>query len=137
MAEGFALEIQKGIRAALVANSDVTALVSTRIYDEPPHDVTFPYVRFGTIVPRAFDTDGSIGASVNLNIEAYSRETGRVEAARIAEAIRAALHRQESSVSVTNHNLIELICETYIVDQDNEGRGYDANIVFSAIIETA
>lgn len=137
MAEGFALELQKGIRAALVADSGVTALVSTRIYDEPPHNVTFPFIRFGSIIPRASDTDGSLGADVTLNIEAYSRETGRVEAARIAEAVRTALHRQESAVSLTGHNLIELICETYVVDQDSEGRGHDANIVFTAMIETA
>ena len=39
MADGFALALQKGIRAALVANAGVTALVSTRVYDEPPQDV--------------------------------------------------------------------------------------------------
>ena len=42
MSNSFALELQKGIRAALVADSGVTALVSTRIYDEPPQNVTYP-----------------------------------------------------------------------------------------------
>ena len=39
MSNSFALELQKGIRAALVADSGVTALVSARIYDEPPQNV--------------------------------------------------------------------------------------------------
>ena len=36
MSSGFALELQKGLRAALVADSSLTALVAARVYDEPP-----------------------------------------------------------------------------------------------------
>ena len=134
---GFALELQKGIFAALTANSGVTSLVSTRVYDEPPDKVTYPYVRFGTIEPRTNDTDQSTGAAVALNLEVYSQATGRVQATQIAEAIRAALHRSEAAVTLANFNLIELICETYLVDRDTGGRGYSANVVFSALIQTA
>jgi hypothetical protein len=137
MANGFALELQKGLRAALVADSDVTALVSTRIYDEPPQAVTYPFVRFGDIVPRAADTDGRLGMEITLSFHAFSRTTGRVQAAQIAEAIRESLHRKETTVSLTGFNLIELLCDTYFVDQDNEGRGHEAKIVFSAILEAA
>ena len=81
----FALESQKGVRAALVAESNITSLVSTRIYDEPPQNVTYPFVRFGDIQPRSMDTDGSTGAEVTFNVEGYSQTTGRVEATQIAE----------------------------------------------------
>lgn len=83
------------------------------------------------------DTDGSTGADVTFNIEAYSQTTGRVEATQIAEAVRTALHRQEGSVSLTGFNLIEMRCETYVVDRDREGRGHNANIIFTALMETA
>ena len=135
MSNSFALELQKGIRAALVANSGVTALVSTRVYDEPPQNVTYPFVRFGDIQPRSADTDGSTGAEVTFNVETYSQTTGRVEATQIAEAIRTALHRSEGSVTLAGFNLIELRCETYVVDR--EGRGHNGNVIFSAILETA
>ena len=46
MADGYALATQVGVLAALKANSGVTSLVSNRIYDEPPQDVVFPYLRF-------------------------------------------------------------------------------------------
>jgi hypothetical protein len=46
MADGFALALQKGLRAALIADAGVAALVGSRIYDEPPQNVTFPYLRF-------------------------------------------------------------------------------------------
>ena len=137
MSNSFALELQKGVRAALVANSSLTALVAARVYDEPPQNVTYPFVRFGDIQPRSMDTDGSTGADITFNIEGYSQTTGRVEATQIAEAVRTALHRQEGSVSLTGFNLIEMRCETYVVDRDREGRGHNANIIFTALMETA
>ena len=73
MADGFALALQKGIRAALAANAGVTAIVGTRIYDEPPQNVTFPYIRFGDIEPSAFDTDTIEGSLAGISIEAHSR----------------------------------------------------------------
>lgn len=137
MSDGFALELQKGIRAALVADSSITDIVSTRIYDEAPQSPTYPFIKFGSIEPQADDTDGSTGADVSLTLMAFSRETGRVQASRIAEAVRAALHRQEEAVSLTGFHLIELICETYFVDQENDERGHIATIILSANIQTA
>ena len=34
-------------------------------------------------------------------------------------------------------NIIDLRCETYVVERDREGRGYNGNIFFSAMLETA
>ena len=136
MADGFALALQKGIRAALVADSGVTSLVSTRVYDEPPQDVTFPYLRFGDINPDVFDTDTTEGSLVALSLEAHSRSaSGRVEAVQIVEAVKEALHRQEASVTVQGHTLVELIFQTYSVTRDNEGRGYTAVIALQAMLE--
>ena len=136
MADGFALAIQKGLRAALAADADITALVAGRIYDEPPQPASFPYVRFGNINPNAFDTDTVLGALVDISIEAHSRSaSGRVEATQIAEAVRAALHRQEASVIVAGHTLVELIFEAISVTRDSEGRGYTAVILLQAMLE--
>lgn len=136
MADGFSLALQKGLRAALVADAGVTALVSTRVYDEPPQDVVFPYIRFGGIDTTSFDTDTTEGAEIAVSFECHSRSpSGRVEAARVAEAIKSALHRQEAAVTVTGYNLVELIFETYSVTRDNEGRGYTAIVALQAMLE--
>ena len=137
MSDGFALALQKGIRAALVANSEVTSYVSGRVFDEPPTSVTYPFIRFGNITPNADDTDGSIGAEVSMNIEAFSQATGRVEATQVAEAVRAALHRSESSVTVTGFNLIELRCDQYVVTRNSDDRGHTASVIITAMLETA
>lgn len=136
MADGFSLALQKGLRATLAANSGVTSIVSTRIYDEPPQNVTFPYIRFGDIEPSAFDTDTTEGSLVSVSIEAHSRSaSGRVEAAQMVEAVKEALHRQEASVTVAGHTLVELIFQTFSVTRDGEGRGYTAVIALQAMLE--
>lgn len=138
MADGFLLALQKGVRAALVADAGVTALIGQRLYDEPPQGVTFPYARFGNIEPVAFDTDTKEGSLVQFSIEAHSRSaSGRVEAAQIAEAVKAALHRKETSVTVAGHTLVELIFDTISVTRDNEGRGYTAIVSLQAMLEAA
>ena len=138
MADGFALAMQKGLRAALAANAGVAALVGARIYDEPPQNVVFPYLRMVDINPDAFDTDTTEGAEISISVEAYSRSaSGRVEAAQMAEAVRAALHRQETSLTVSGFTLVELIFQTFNVTRDADGRGYTAVIVFQATLETA
>jgi hypothetical protein len=138
MADGYALATQVGVLAALKANSGVTDLVSTRIYDEPPQDVVFPYLRFNTIQPNAFDTDTAQGALVDISLEAHSRSaSGRVEATQIAEAVQAALHRQETSVTVVGYTLVELIFSAISVTRDSEGRGYTAVIALQAMLDTA
>ena len=136
MADDFALALQKGLRSAMVANSGITSIVSTRVYDEPPQDVTFPYARFGDITPSAFDTDAVQGSLVSIGIEAHSRSaSGRVEAVQIVEAIKDALHRNESAVTVIGFSLVELIFQTYSVTRDAGGRGYTAVIALQAMLD--
>lgn len=136
MADGFLLSAQVGIRAALAANAGVASIVSGRIYDEPPQDVAFPYLRFNEITPTSFDTDTLEGAEVLISLEAHSRSaSGRVEAAQIAEAVRAALHRKETLVTVAGFVLVELIYLTLSVTRDADGRGYTAIILLQATLE--
>ena len=138
MADGYGLALQKGLRAALVANSGVTNLVSTRVYDEPPQNVTFPYLMFNTIQPNAFDTDTAQGALVDISLEAHSRSaSGRVECMQVVEAVKEALHRQEAAVTVTGFTLVELIFEAFSATRDNEGRGFTAVISLQAMLDTA
>ena len=137
MADGFGLALQKGIRTRLINYSDLTALISTRVYDEPPADVVFPYLRFVEVQPRIFDVDDKTGARVDLTMRAHSRSaSGRVEATQVVEAVRTALHRQEASVTTTGFNLIELIFDDYFAERDADGRGYTAYISFNVMMET-
>lgn len=131
----FSLPLQAGLRAALVADANVTALVGQRIYDEPPEGVVFPYIRFGDFEPTSEDTDTTEGAFVNFGIEVHSRPgAGRVECASITETVREALHRQEEAVSVAG--LVELIWLTHAVTRASDGASYVGTLAFRALIES-
>lgn len=137
MADGYALATQVAIIAALKANAGVTALVGQRIYDEPPSGVTYPYIQISSIEPAAWDTDSVEGATVQIGLHAHSRTAqGRVEVTRIAEAVQAALHRNEAALTVAGYNLIEMIFQTFVADRDPEGRGFTVRMAFQALLET-
>ena len=67
-------------------------------------------------------------------MEAYSQPR-RVEATQIAEAY-AMLCIDRKALTLSGINVLELRCETYVVDRDREGRGHNGNIIFSAMLET-
>lgn len=136
MADGFGLALQKGLVAALKADSGVTALVSTRIYDDPPQDVTFPYVRIGDIQEVPADTLCDVGSEVIVDIRAYSRpNSGKVEVSRVSAAIFDALHRQEAAVTVASYALIELRRDAMTTRRGADGRTWESVSVFRAMLE--
>lgn len=78
----------------LAAASDVTDLVSTRIYPElAPENVTLPYVVFSVIstIPSDIKDGGSPIDRVNVQLDIYASTT--VERDSIGEATRTALDR--------------------------------------------
>lgn len=138
MADGYALATQAALVATLRADAGVSALVGSRVYDEPPHGVTFPYIRIDDISPSPFDTTCTEGAEVQIGLEVHSRATqGRVEAVAIAEAVQAALHRNEAAISVSGFSLIESIFQTYVTSRDPEGRGYTSRMAFQFTLEAS
>ena len=118
--------------------SCVIDLDPARIYVEQPQKVTFPYLKFNTIRPNAFDAATAHGALVDISLEAHSRSaSGRVECMQVVEAVKEALHRQEAAVTVTGFTLVELIFEAFSASRDNEGRGFTAVISLQAMLDTA
>lgn len=135
MADGYGLALQKGLVAALRADAGVTALVSTRVYDDPPQDVTFPYVRIGDIQEQPYDTQTQTGAEPIVDIRVYSRpNAGKVEASRVSAAIYDALHRQEASVTVAGFTLIELRRDALSTRRQSDGRTWESVSVFRALL---
>ena len=132
-----ALDLQKSVRAVLVADTTIAGLVGARIYDEPPQDPTFPYIRFGEIMERPMDTDSEQAASITMDVEAYSRpKAGRVECQKIIDAIRAALHRKESAVELDGAGEVTLcVAREHRVIRTPDGRTYFGLIIFDWIVD--
>jgi len=135
MPDGYAVELQKALVAALRDDSGVTGRVSTRIYDHVPQGVTRPYLQIGGIIPRPLRTDGKAAASMTFGIEAHSRpvKSGRVEATRCIEAVVAAL--DEVPMTVTGFTPVLVQWLTQDVTKDDDGESYTAIAVFQVILD--
>jgi hypothetical protein len=118
-----------GLRAALIADAAVAALVADRVVDEPAPAIQFPYVRFGQITPVPDDTDGAEGARITVGLVVHSRpEMGRVEAAQICEAMKSALHRRPEVVPVPGFAVSDLEVQAWVVDRAGDGATYQGRL---------
>ncbi len=87
------------VRAHLVADPTVSALVGTRVYPLVlPQGVAYPAIRYQRIdTPRTYSKAGYEGDSrPRLQIDCWA--TGYMDAKRLAEAVRAAMERYPHAV---------------------------------------
>jgi hypothetical protein len=90
---GETLSIEAALRALMIANTDVLAIVSTRIYPNlAPQNATFPLIIFQRIasVHDSYMLSASGFVSVNIQVDAYAETYS--ESKELADAIRVALH---------------------------------------------
>lgn len=136
MADGPDLALQVALVAALKANAGVASLVGARVYDEPPQHVIFPYVRIGMMDLRPLRLSDCTDEDIMFSIEAHSRPVaGRVEAGRIANAVRVAL--DGATPSVTGYTLDWIDWQTQAVTRATDGKSYIATIAFEAALSAA
>lgn len=136
MADSYALALQKGVVAALKADAGVSALVGTRVYDEPPQDPVRPYIRIGNIEPRPLRTACGQASQTVFSLECYSRPfAGRVECTKVAEAAVEALDEQHAAITVDGFNLVYLFWVTQTVGRDTDGESYTGIVAFEALLD--
>ncbi len=136
MADGYALELQKALVAALKASIDVSALVAGRIYDHPPDGATLPYIRIGGIVPRPVRAQASRAAILTYSVEVHSRSggSGRVEVTKIGHAVTEALNESEDALASADLAVVQNHWITTTVERNNDGETYSAIVAFEALI---
>ncbi|GGL91643.1 hypothetical protein GCM10011534_12250 [Pseudooceanicola nanhaiensis] len=136
MADGYALELQKALVAALKSSADVSALVAGRIYDHPPDGASLPYIRIGGIVPRPVRAQASRAAILTYSMEVHSRSggSGRVEATKIGHAVTEALNEREDALASADLAVVQNHWITTTVERNNDGETYSAIVAFEALI---
>ena len=136
MADGYSLDLQRGVKIALASDAAVIALVGGRIYDKPPTKPTFPYIRLGNFQVHNEDTTGTNSAFVTASLEVHSNSlAGSVEAQRVVDAMRDLLHQGELNVTLANHTLTELIEQTSQVSENPSGVSYTGVAVYRGYLE--
>lgn len=136
MADGPALALQKALIAHLRAAAPLVALVGVRVYDEPPPSVTFPYVRLGGLDASPLRMDCYTDTDITFAVEVHSRPiAGKVEATRIAEAVRYAL--DDASLTATGFTVDWCRWLTQAVSRAPDGQTYIATVAFEASLAAA
>lgn len=101
---GYSWACQQALRTFLGASPSLAALVGTRIYDDAPQDVAFPWLEIGDrqtlpddVSAEGGDDDsppatGDAGVSDFFDLHIWSRYAGKKEAAEIADVLHTLLH---------------------------------------------
>lgn len=113
------LPVQKAIRARLIADATVNALVAGRIYDAVPTAAAKPYLSFGPFDVLPEPADCSQGADITLQIDGWAAGPDTVEIKRIGAAVAASLQWAELALD-EGQRLVIMSIETvrYLRDPD-------------------
>lgn len=123
------------MRAAIMEHADVQAALGdpARVYDDPPPDVTFPYVTLGRMETRPADTSGGEASEHVVTLHAWSRYGGRAEALDVIAALRAALHN--APLAIAGRKLVLLLATFSDVFRSGDGRTTHGVLRLRAITE--
>lgn len=106
--------IQKGIYDRLIAQ-----LSGVGVYDHVPQGTAAPYVVIGEDTSVPWNTKSFDGQQYTLTLHVWDYfKAGKKSVKTIMQNVYAALHRQESAVTVTGFRLVLLECEFTTVMQD-------------------
>lgn len=89
----------KAIITRLNAYTDLTDIVSTRIYTDIPQQTAYPFILL-EIESSDFSTFDDPGMQHTLRLHGYGRTNTITETARITQEIYKALNRQENNISL-------------------------------------
>jgi hypothetical protein len=133
-----ALALQGALIAAMKAAAGVVALVSTRVYDNPPSTstgavATFPYITIGEAQSIPQRADCIDGTEHFVAVHAWSRAVGFTEVKRIASAVRAALHEAEPAVA--GYRLIDLAVQDTRFLRDPDGLTSHSVVNLRAVLD--
>lgn len=122
----YLLPIQQKIYQVLLNNN-------IRIYDAVPDTAQFPYVTFGPSDEVEDDADCIESVRLTLQLDVWSKKSGKVEAAQIASQIRSLLHRQ--NIVLSGAALVEIEVSNIRTFYENDGVTAHAAITTTSHIE--
>lgn len=127
------LELQGAMLSRLKADGALSSLVATRIFDQPPDSVTFPYVTIGEAQFVRDDATCVSAGLVYLTMHAWSRAVGYPEVKRVADAVVECLHLAD--LALPTNRLISISHSQTRVFRDDDGVTSHAVIEFVARVE--
>ena len=125
------LEIQGAIIARLKANSEVTALVGSRVGDIPQAGWVKPFISIGPSTYGAELVDCIDGGEVMIQVDCWSEATVLSQVRQVADAVRRALRNWEPALAT--NALVSF--EAWRTDFVTDGTLKQASLRYTAIVE--
>ncbi|MGE8941217.1 DUF3168 domain-containing protein [Leptospira interrogans] len=126
--------LQKAVHAALTANADViAALGGPRIYDHVPRGASYPYLTFGQMTARDWNSGDEAGDEHVVTLHIWSQAAGRGQAQQIIWAVREALHDRD--LVLDGHRLINLRHEFSEARRESDGERFHGIVRLRAVTE--
>lgn len=127
-------QLQQAIVERLSTDAAVLAITGAgRIFDRLITRAEPPYLVLGEIVSSDFSTGEADASEHRFEIEAWSKQNGRREAVELADAVRAALH--DADLTLTGAVLINLRHERTTSRRAPKSGLHVARLRFRAVTE--
>lgn len=133
------IDLQKLLFETLTADGNVMALADA-VYDAVPPEPFDPwgpnkgYITLGAHDSFNEDAECITQSTHTVQIDCWSRQVGSVHCKRMADAVYALLH-DNSSLELTDNNLIQMVVVLRQVFRDPDGLTTHGVIQVSAMIE--
>ena len=126
--------LQKAVFETLVADAAILALTGPgKVFDNRPVRKAAPYLVIGAWRVDDWSSGTEAGAEHIFEIEVWSEEAGRKQAAAIAEAVQAALH--DADLALPGFHLVGLRHRRTRTGRERNSRFFAARIEFRAAVE--
>jgi hypothetical protein len=112
------LPLQAAVVATLKAHAPLAAIVGAKVYDRVPANTAPPYCTITGWQEIEDGTDCMDASEVFFDVQAYSTAVGRPEAARIAGAVKDALHRLAPETAGWGNTEISYRSTQYFTESD-------------------
>ena len=118
-------EAQVALYNALIADSTLMNLISSRIYDEPPTDLDYPYVVLGGMTEVAENRHNALGYSVTATFTIYTKPfgLGSYQAKNILTNMNRILNMK--SFSLTSYTMLKCYFENAMYGREQDIRTID------------
>ena len=132
----FDLDIQCALVAALLADPTIAGIVGTNVFDDVPQGTAFPYIVVGDSPWTDGGTDDDFGQDYTININTYSRYSGRKETKEILAAIYTLLHLEELVLNLSTGYSANLRASSGSTFKESDGETYRGVITLSSTMFT-
>lgn len=102
------LDIQQAIYTTLTGDPTLMALISG-VYDEPPEDASYPYVRIGEALESPDNRHGGFGRQTVVTLHTWTRYRGNAQGGEISDRLVQLLDHQ--SLAVDGQHTVEVAYE--------------------------